>query len=218
MRILLMEDDPVLADIVTEHLQARYEVDHAFDANDANTCMQTHRYDLYIFDINVPGQNGLSLLRERRSFHDMTPTIIVTAYEDTAHLTAGFDAGAHDYIKKPFALEELDARIENTRRLFGIDTDETVDLGGGRQYDAQTRTVRTARGESHTLSPKEAALLDYFLAHPHRTVSTEELVQNLWDFDSLPSDATLRSHIRRLRELIGREKITTLRGIGYRYE
>ena len=121
MKILLMEDDPVLADIVTEYLSEFYETDHAFDSSEAQELIDNNRYDLFIFDINVPGQSGLELLKELRSFNDTTPAIIVTAYEDTAHLKAGFDAGAHDYVRKPFELEELQMRIENSRRLFNIE-------------------------------------------------------------------------------------------------
>ncbi len=217
MRILLMEDDPVLADIVTDFLEEFYDVDHVYDAGEATAKIEAGRYDLYLFDINVPGQNGIELLRERRAFHDTTPAIILTAYEGTARLTAGFDAGAHDYIRKPFELEELRARIENSRRLFNIEQDAGIEMPGGCVYYARRKTLECGES-SRTLAPKEAALLEYFLAHPGRTLSAEEIVTNLWEYDRLPSDATLRSHIRRLRELIGTERIVTVRGVGYRYE
>ncbi len=116
-----MEDDPILADIVVEYLEEYYRVDHAFDSEQALQLADEHRYDLFIFDINVPGKSGIELLKELRAFSDTTPAIFVTAYEDTDHLAAGFDAGAHDYIKKPFELEELRMRIENSKRLFRIE-------------------------------------------------------------------------------------------------
>jgi len=217
MRILLVEDDPVLSDILGDYLDGRYDTDRAYTAEEAMAMAERRRYDLFLFDINLPGKNGIALLKELRGFAVTTPAIIITAYEDTAHLKAGFDAGAHDYIRKPFALEELRVRIENSRRLFHIEPREKIRLGEACVYDPQTKRVETADG-GHSLAPKEAAMLEYFLAHAGRTVSNEELTQNLWDYDRLPSDATLRSHIRRLRELIGSERITTVRGIGYRYE
>lgn len=217
MKILLMEDDPVLADIVTGALETHYDVVHAFDSDEAQERIDDQRFDLYIFDINVPGKSGIELLKQLRGFNDTTPAILVTAYEDTAHLTAGFDAGAHDYIRKPFAIEELVARIENSKRLFNIERSETVKLSDTLFYDPEQKTLGDAE-RTQTLAPKEAALLEYFLAHAKRTVSAEELLTNLWEYDRLPNDATLRSHIRRLRELIGHERITTVRGIGYRYE
>jgi DNA-binding response OmpR family regulator len=217
MKILLMEDDPVLADIVTEYLSEFYDTDHVFDSSEAQELIDNNRYDLFIFDINVPGQSGLELLKELRSFNDTTPAIIVTAYEDTAHLKAGFDAGAHDYVRKPFELEELQMRIENSRRLFNIEQSDPISLTETLTYYPQKQTIEGEKGVQK-LRPKDVALLDYFIAHPGRLVSSEELAQNIWEFDELPSDATIRSYIRRLRELVGTEKIVTVRSMGYRYE
>ena len=217
MRILLLEDDPVLSDIVGDYLCSHYDTDRAFTAGEALALIERHRYDLFIFDANLPGKNGVALLRELRGFNVTTPAIVITAYEDTAHLKAAFDAGAHDYIRKPFALEELRVRIENSKRLFNIEQRRHISLGDGCRYDPEHKAIERG-GELQPLAPKEAAMLEYFLARPGRTVSSEELIQNLWDFDHLPSDATLRSHIRRLRELLGARKITTVRGIGYRFE
>jgi DNA-binding response OmpR family regulator len=112
MKILFMEDDPVLGDIVSTYLKEYYEVSHAFASREAQELIDKSRYDLFIFDINVPGKSGIALLEELRSFNDRTPAIIVTAYVDTTHLKSSFDAGAHDYIRKPFELEELKLRIE----------------------------------------------------------------------------------------------------------
>ncbi len=217
MKILLMEDDPVLADIVTEYLSEFYETDHAFDSSEAQELIDNNRYNLFIFDINVPGQSGLELLKELRSFNDTTPAIIVTAYEDTAHLKAGFDAGAHDYVRKPFELEELQMRIENSRRLFNIEQSNPIPLTETLTYYPQKKTIE-GDGSVQNLRPKDVVLLDYFLAHHGRLVSSEELAQNIWEFDELPSDATIRSYIRRLRELVGSDKIITVRSMGYRYE
>jgi len=217
MKILLMEDDPVLADIVTDYLSEFYETDHAFDSSEAQELIDENRYDLFIFDINVPGQNGLELLKELRGFSDTTPAIIVTAYEDTAHLKAGFNAGAHDYVRKPFELEELHMRIENSRRLFNIEQGNPIPLTDTLTYYPQKKTIEGEDGV-RKLRPKDVVLLDYFIAHPRRLVSSEELAQNIWEFDELPSDATIRSYIRRLRELVGPDKIVTVRSMGYRYE
>ncbi len=217
MKILLMEDDPVLGEIVTDYLQQYYTTHRAFDANEAGEMIDKGHYDLLIFDINVPGKSGIALLEELRSFNNTTPAIIITAYEDTAHLKKSFDAGAHDYIRKPFDLEELKLRIEKSRALFHIEQEEPVSLGGDMQYDPSRHQV-TSGTKSYTLRPKEAEILEYFIAHPGRLISSDELVQNIWEFDEMPTDATLRSYIRKIREIIGKEKITTQRGMGYRYE
>ena len=217
MKILLMEDDPVLGEIITDYLQTFYETDRAFDSVEAQKFIDENRYDLFIFDINVPGKSGVQLLEELRSFNDTTPAIIVTAYGDTKHLKSSFDAGAHDYIRKPFELEELQLRIEKSRVLFHIEQDTPVALSKELTYYPRKHTVSDGSKEM-TLRPKEVEILDYFIAHPQRLISQNELVQNIWEFDQLPSDATLRSYIRKLREVIGAEKIITQRGMGYRYE
>ena len=217
MNILLMEDDVVLSDIIVDFLQERWSVDSAFSAEEIYEFLDKKRYDLYIFDINVTGKNGLELLKELRSFHDHTPTIFITAYTDTEYLKRAFDLGAHDYIKKPFELEELNARIENTKRLFHIETDEEIVIDEDISFSLVTKELKTGDAKI-SLSSKDALLLAYFLNNKQRVLTNEELIQNIWEFDSFPSDATLRSHIRTLRELIGKEKITTVRGEGYMYE
>ena len=217
MKILLMEDDPVLGDIVSTYLKEYYEVSHAFDSKEAQEFIDKNRFDLLIFDINVPGKSGVELLEELRSYNDTTPAIIVTAYGDTKHLKASFDAGAHDYIRKPFELEELKIRIEKSRVLFHIEQNTPIKLSQTLTYYPHKHSV-TNDDKEMKLRPKEAQLLDYFIAHSHRLISHEELVQNIWEFDTMPSDATVRSYIRSLREVIGSKKIITQRGLGYRYE
>ena len=217
MKILLMEDDPVLGDIVTDYLLQFYETDRAFDSEEAQEFIDEGKYNLFIFDINVPGKSGVELLKELRSFNNTTPAIIITAYADTKHLKESFDAGAHDYIRKPFELEELQIRIEKSRVLFHIEQDTPILLSEGLTYDSRKHSVSDGVQES-MLRPKEVEILDYFIAHPQRLISQEELLQNIWGFDEMPSDATLRSYIRKLRKVIGSQKIVTQRGMGYRYE
>ncbi|MDF1883457.1 response regulator transcription factor, partial [Sulfurimonas sp. SAG-AH-194-C21] len=175
------------------------------------------KYDLFIFDINVTGKNGLDLLEELRSYRDTTPAIFITAYTDTAYLQRAFDLGAHDYIKKPFELEELHARILNTKRLFNIDTNTEIQISKTMRFCSLKNEV-FEDGKTISLGAKDSKLLAYFLNNTARLISTEELTQNVWDYDSMPSDATLRSHIRTIRDIIGKEKIVTVRGEGYIYE
>jgi two-component system OmpR family response regulator len=217
MKILLMEDDPVLGEIVADYLQQYYEVERVFDSIEAQECIDNAQYDLLILDINVPGKSGIALLRELRSFQDTTPALVITAYEDTEHLKQSFDAGAHDYIRKPFDLEELRLRIEKSRVLFRIEQETPVQINEGVTYHPSTHQIAKA-DTMYTLRPKEAEILEYFIAHPGRVIGSEELIQNLWSYEDMPSDATLRSYIRKIREVIGKECICTQRGMGYRYE
>jgi DNA-binding response OmpR family regulator len=113
-----MEDDAVLSDILLDYLRESWDVDYAYNSEEVYTLLEKNSYDLFIFDINVSGKSGVELLEELREFSDTTPTIFITAYRDTEHLKRAFDAGAHDYIKKPFELEELNARILNTKKTL----------------------------------------------------------------------------------------------------
>jgi len=217
MNILLMEDDAVLSDILCDYLREEYNVDYAFNSSEVFEHLESKKYDLFIFDINVTGKNGLELLEEIREFNDTTPTIFITAYTDTTYLKRAFDLGAHDYIKKPFELEELSVRIENTKRLFNIETKNEIIIAPNISYFPDLKEI-TKDNKKHSLGAKNTLLLSYFIANRGRLLSSEEITQNVWDFDSMPSDATLRSHIRTLRDIIGKEKISTLRGEGYIYE
>ena len=217
MKILLLEDDPVLADILCDFLGESFELRHAYSAKELFALADEEQFDLYIFDINVTGKSGIEILKELRSFADTTPTIFITAYTDTQHLKDAFDAGAHDYIKKPFELEELYTRIISTKRIFNIEAQQIMILQEGVTFNPTTKELHTQSG-TILLGAKDAKILLYFLSHKNRLVTNEELIQNVWDFDSLPSDATLRSHIRTLREAIGKEHIKTVRGSGYLYE
>lgn len=217
MKILLLEDDPVLGSIIVDYLQQYYNTQWAFDAAEVIGYLDKEPYDLFIFDINVPGKSGIELLKELREFNTTTPAIIITAYTDTENLKKSFDAGAHDLLRKPFELEELHLRIERSKSLFHIKQDAPIELDRAVTYYPQKNTIDNADREVK-LKPKECEILDYFIANPNRVISQEELMQNIWEFDTMPSDATLRSYIRNLREAIGAKKITTQRGLGYRYE
>ena len=215
MKILLMEDDVVLSDILLDYLRESWKVDYAFNSQEVYKQLDSNKYDLFIFDINVTGKNGLDLLAELREFNNTTPTIIITAYTDTSYLKKAFELGAHDYIKKPFELEELNARIHNTQKLFNINNKFEISITQGIIFSPQLKQIITA-SQKFSLSQKDNDILSYIISNKQRVITNEELTQNIWDFDNIPSDATIRSHIRTLREMIGKDKIQTIRGIGYK--
>ena len=217
MKILLMEDDAVLSDILLDYLSESFDVNYAFNSDEVYKKLESNKYDIFIFDINVAGKNGLELLAELREFNNTTPTIIITAYDDTAHLKKAFELGAHDYIKKPFELEELNARIRNTQKLFNIENETKFTITNNILFLPELREIKKG-SEVFTLSQKDTNILLYFINNQKRVITNEELIQNIWDYENIPSDATIRSHIRTLRELMGKDKIQTLRGVGYKYE
>lgn len=217
MRILVIEDDPVLGEVIEEYLAQYYDVVRTFDTQEAYERIEADRFDLIVSDINLPGENGIDFVKTIRTYDDTTPVIVVTAYDDTEHLKRSFEAGAHDYLKKPFDLEELRLRIEKSKTLFRIEQTHTVRLDETRTYHPDKKIV-VCNATTYALKPKEAKILEYFLAHPHRIVSGDELIRNVWGYEATPTDATLRSYIRTLRQIVGHDKITTQRGLGYRYE
>jgi len=215
MKILLLEDDILLSKILTKHLNEHYQVSSVYDGNSALDAIENNKFDLLIFDSNVPGISGLELIKELRSYNDTTPIIMITAYQDTSHLKNAFTHGCNDYIKKPFELDELDMRIENISRTFNIDQQEVIKINENILFDAMNNQI-LKHNSSFSIAKKESEFLTYLVTNRNRTVSKEELTQNLWSFENMPSDATLRVYIRNLRALIGKESIQTIRGMGYR--
>jgi two-component system, OmpR family, response regulator len=215
MKILLLEDDTVLADILVDFLQEEYSVTHTYSMKKALSLSEEINYDLYIFDINVPDGDGITLLKELRSFSDETPTIFITAFHDTQHLKKAFESGANDFIKKPFDLEELAQRIENIKRHFGLSS--LVEIGSQLEFDTQNHSVKN-EGITHHISNKESACLHYLYKNRHRVVSVDEMLQNLWEYDEMPSGDAVRTLIKDLRKYVGKEHILNIRGEGYRFE
>lgn len=215
MKILLLEDDTVLANILIDYLQKEHEVMHAYTMKDVLNFLEKESFDVYVFDINVPDGDGISLLKELRSFSDTTPTIFITAFHDTKYLKLAFESGANDFIKKPFDLEELGQRLENIKRHFGLGL--MIQLTSSLEFNTQTHLL-TSQQTQQTLRPKESACLQYLYQNRHRVVSTDELLQNIWNYEDMPSDDAIRTIIKELRKLLGKEHIVNIRGVGYRFE
>lgn len=218
MKILLLEDDPILSDILVHHLKdSGFEVVHVEDGDSALDEAYDSKFDLMILDINVPKKSGIEVVRTLREYNNSTATIIVTAYHDTAHMKNGFESGCDDYIKKPFDLEELDLRINNIKKRFSIESEEKVDLGSFVTL-IPTKNKLEAKDKEYQLAHKECEILLYLSRHKKRVVSSEELMQNLWEYESMPSDATIRVYIKNLRNILGKDRIKTIRGSGYYFE
>ncbi len=215
MNILLLEDDPLLSRILTKHLEQDHHVTPVYNGDEALETIEDKKFDLLILDSNVPGISGLELIKELRSYNNTTPIIMITAYQDTIHLKTAFTHGCNDYIKKPFELDELDMRIVNISRTFNIEQNQEIKISEDTFFDALNHKI-TKNGKTFSLAKKESEFLNYLAINHNRTISKEELTQNLWSFENMPSDATLRVYIRNLRALIGKTTIETIRGTGYR--
>lgn len=208
MKILLMEDDVVLGETIQELLiDANYECDWVMDGEAAAEASYISKYDLYIFDINVPEINGFDLLQSLRNAEDTTATIFISAMTDIAALTKGFSVGADDYLKKPFYPEELLLRIEARlpRHLKQITYGEIT-------YNGLTKEV-TKNGHVVSLGDVQLPFLELFITNIGRTLSKESLMEMM----EHPSDNALRVAINKLKQTTG-WKIENVRAIGYRIE
>ncbi len=214
--ILLLEDDMILSEIIEEFLLSLgYKVTLALNGKVAEELAYAQKFDLFILDVNVPYVNGFEFLKSLRAVKNETPAIFITSLSDPKDMQEGFAVGADDYIKKPFDLSELELRINNIKRHFHLDN-HTIMIDKDITLDMQNLTIMI-KGERHSLARKDAAVLAYLIEHHDRVVSLEELGTNVWDYESAPSDATLRTYIKNIRKIIGESYISNLKGVGYRF-
>ena len=215
--ILLLEDDLQLSDTIKQFLEySGYTVFAAYNASEAKDLLYEKNIDLLLLDVKVPHQNGFDFLQEVRDNGDFTPAIFITSLNSVDDVTQGFDIGCDDYIRKPFALKEMLARVEvSIKRNFGSQNN-TIDLSNGYVFDIKGYTL-TQNGEKIMLKTKEAKLLTLFLQRSGELLKYEEIFDVLWEYHETPSQGSLRAYINTLRQLLGKEKIETVKHTGYRY-
>ena len=217
MKILLLEDDVLLNELISEHLEEEgYIVEICFDGFEAQSKAYANKYDLFVLDVNVPNLNGFEFLKDLRANKNNTPAIFVTSLHTAKDLQDGFDSGADDYIKKPFELEELSLRINNIKRLYKIENTNIIKISKKISFDPISNDITKDEQVIH-ISKKEAMVLSYFLKNINNVISINELCANIWEYDSCPTDATIRTYIKNIRNNIGEEFITNLKGVGYRF-
>ncbi len=215
MRILVVEDDKDLnRQLVSALSGAGYAVDTAFDGEEGCFLGDTEPYDIVILDIGLPKMDGISVLEQWRRAKRNMPVIILTARDRWSDKVSGMDAGADDYVAKPFHMEELLARVRaQVRRASGHATSE-IECGPVR-LDTKTSRV-TCDGQQVRLTSHEYRLLAYLMHHGGRVVSRTELVEHLYEQDFDRDSNTIEVFIGRLRKKIPADLIETVRGLGYR--
>ncbi len=214
MRLLVVEDDKDLnRQIVTALENAGYAVDKAFDGEEGLYLGETEPYDAVILDLGLPKVDGVSVLQGWRKAQKSMPVLILTARDRWSDKVAGFDAGADDYVVKPFHIEELLARVRALlRRAAGHATSELI-CGPVRLDTRASRVV--VDGNPIKLTSHEYRLLAYLMHHQGRVVSRTELVEHLYDQDFDRDSNTIEVFVGRLRKKLGVEVIETVRGLGY---
>lgn len=216
MRILLVEDNLTLASWLAKSLQqSNYNVDTVHDAADAEQALAFTEYNLVILDLGLPDKTGLDVLEQIRNRGNEVPVIILTANANLDGRIRGLDAGADDYLAKPFELSELEARIRAHLRRASQRTAPVVTCGLLR-FDTNTRLFSVGE-DALPLAPKEHAVLEQLLRRIGTTVSKATLVQSIYDFDSETDENAIEIYIHRLRKKLegSKAEIVTLRGLGY---
>jgi len=215
MRVLVVEDDRDLnAQLARALTEAGYAVDAAFDGEEGHYLGDTEPYDAIILDIGLPVMDGLSVLQNWRRAGRATPVLILTARDRWSDKVQGIDAGADDYVAKPFHIEEVLARIRAlVRRAAGHASNELV--CGPVRLDLKTSLV-TVEDRPVKLTEKEYRVLEYLMHHKERVISRTELTEHLYDQDFDRDSNTIEVFVGRLRKKLGVDLIETVRGMGYR--
>ncbi len=214
-RILIAEDEPHIVRFLVKGLQAQgYATAVAADGDEALRLARDGAFDLMLLDLGLPGLDGLRVLAELRRAQVPTPVIVVTARGSSEDIVTGLDSGADDYLSKPFRLAELLARVR--ARLRPAPAQEPAVLrNGDLALDLLTRQARVG-GRVVDLSAREFALAEVFLRHPGQVLSREQLLSHVWGYDYDPGSNVVEVYVRYLRNKIGPDRITTIRGAGYR--
>ncbi len=217
MRILIVEDEPNLARQLRQTLEsAGYAVDSAHDGEEGQFLGETENYDAVILDLGLPEVDGLTVLDRWRKSGQRMPVLVLTARDSWSDKVAGLDAGADDYLAKPFQSEELIARLRALiRRASGNASSELV--AGDVRLDTRSGRV-TLAGEPVKMTAQEYKLLSYLMHHKGKVVSRTELIEHIYDQDFDRDSNTIEVFITRIRKKLGAELITTIRGLGYSLE
>ena len=215
MRILLAEDDPVIADGICRALRrGGCAVDHVADGMEADAALAGQVYDLLILDLGLPRMNGIDVLKRLRARKSAQPVLILTAQDGVDDRVRGLDAGADDYLSKPFALPELEARVRALTRR-GTGQPRCIEIGQ-LSYDQADRVVKIG-GQLVDLSAREIGLLEIFLLRVGRLVSKDQLVDHLCGWGEEVSSNAIEVYVHRLRKKLEDSgvRIVTVRGLGY---
>ncbi len=215
LRVLLIEDDTGLGGALRDQVVAEGHLpDWAETLSDADDYLAATHYDLILLDVNLPDGNGVEFLTRLRRKGSDVPVIIMTARDRVTDRIAGLNAGADDYLVKPFDLDELSARISAVARRYSGRPNPEIALGANR-IDLAKRSVTAPDGRID-LSPREWAILEAFVQNPGIVLTKARLEERLYAFDAEVESNTIEVYVSRLRKKLGRDSIETLRGLGYR--
>tara|TARA_R110002020_G_scaffold5841_6_gene23973 strand:+ start:7823 stop:8482 length:660 start_codon:yes stop_codon:yes gene_type:complete len=216
MRVLLIEDDLVLGAAVRDQIAADgHSIDWATRLDAAGEYLDVAVYDLILLDLMLPDGRGQTFLTSLRTRGNVTPVIIMTALDQISDRIEGLNAGADDYMVKPFDLSEMSARVAAVARRYSGNPNPLVKIAD-LEIDLAARSVRRD-GKSVALTAREWVLLEAFVQRPGQLLSKAQLEDRLYSFETEIESNTIEVHVSHLRKKLGRERIETVRGLGYRF-
>jgi len=217
-KLLLLEDDIALNETVADYFEELdYSVTSVYDGNSAQEAIYENSFDLLLLDVNVPDMNGFEILKNAREQGSTTPAIFITSLNSMKDLENGYDSGCDDYIRKPFVLKELKLRVETIlKRDFFHNESSKVQIDTNTFYDVHSDLL-TINSDEVQLNNKDAKLLKLFLQNRDTLVTHETIYSALWEYDEEISESALRTYIKNLRKYLGKEKIVSIKKLGYRF-
>lgn len=216
-KILLLEDDYNLSETVAEYFEDEgFEVLCAYDGDEASALIYENNFDILLLDVNVPNKNGFEVLKEARDDGKTTPAIFITSLNSMDSLEEGFLSGCDDYIRKPFELKELLLRVQILIKKEFSKSDDIIQITPELSFNPISNELKSTN-EDIKLNLKELKLLKLFLQHPNELIPHEKIYDFVWEYDEEYSDNSLRTYIKNLRKILGKEKIVSLKKLGYRF-
>jgi DNA-binding response OmpR family regulator len=214
MRILLVEDDPMIGDSVRTSLRHDgYAVDWVRNGRLADTALSSERFDLVLLDLGLPGEDGITVMRRLRAQKNTTPVIVITARDSVEDRIRGLDAGADDYVVKPFDLDELAARIRSALRRSAGHPEPEIEILGVRINPATKEVTRD--GQPVVLSAREYAIVEALMLRPGIILSRAQLEQRMYGWGEEIESNTVEVYIHSVRRKLGTDFIRNVRGVGY---
>ncbi len=217
-KLLLLEDDVALNETVVDYFESLgFAVVPVYDGNSALDAIYENNFDLLLLDVNVPDINGFEILKNLRKQGIATPAIFITSLNAMSDLENGYDSGCDDYIRKPFALKELKLRVETIlNREFFHNNSAKIEIATNIFYDTNSNLL-SIDGSEIQLNNKDAKLLKLFLQNKDTLVTHETIYATLWEYGEDISESALRTYIKNLRKYLGKEKIVSIKKLGYRF-
>ncbi len=217
-KLLLLEDDLTLSETIVDYFEeAGFEIIPVYDGDEANTILYEQNFDLLLLDVNVPSLNGFKLLKSLRQKAIFTPAIFITSLNSMESLEEGFESGCDDYIRKPFELKELLLRVQTIiKKEYSKNKNEFINICDNIEFNVSTNELIKDK-KVIALNSKELKLLKFFLQNSDELLTHDRIYDYLWTYEEEPSDSSLRTYIKNLRKILGKEKIVSLKKLGYRF-